>query len=244
MKNIKVLLVLISLALGSCGTGEETQISEVAQKLLEQKINEASEGKVTLKSFEKVNGIKREIFGQQIYEFEYKVEIEMVTDVEITSNISGYFWQTFSIGTFWRTPPFTKDKFYGKGSVVEITGTLHLEKTDNGWRTEGSYKNKSWRDITYIPRVEENENYWFEEGRALSNADRELSYDNQKTSTATISTKTYFFESPNGKRKKAYLITGDTISIIEERDGFIYVEYTNAKGQITKGWINKDNVQF
>lgn len=58
-----------------------------------------------------------------------------------------------------------------------------------------------------------------------------------------ISEKAFFYSSPNIKdRKKAYLVFGERFREIDSSKDFIYTEFKNAKGVISKGWIRKSDV--
>ena len=55
----------------------------------------------------------------------------------------------------------------------------------------------------------------------------------------------YFHNSPETSTKRnAYLISGEVGNIIESRDGFIYVIFRNNRNQITKGWINIEDIEY
>ena len=50
----------------------------------------------------------------------------------------------------------------------------------------------------------------------------------------------YFYNEPDGSsRRNAYLVNSEeaTINALEERNGFIYTEFTNSRGQTSKGWL-------
>ena len=55
--------------------------------------------------------------------------------------------------------------------------------------------------------------------------------------------KTYFHDEPDsGTRRNAYLNGGSTITGLKEENGFIYIEFTNTRGQTSKGWIRRDHL--
>lgn len=57
--------------------------------------------------------------------------------------------------------------------------------------------------------------------------------------------KTYFHNLPNeNSRRTDFIIKGDVASVIESRNGFIYVIFQNSNGVITKGWIKKSDVFY
>ncbi len=43
-------------------------------------------------------------------------------------------------------------------------------------------------------------------------------------------------------RRAGFLQQDDLINVLEEKSGFVYTEFTNSRGQISKGWIQKDDL--
>lgn len=57
--------------------------------------------------------------------------------------------------------------------------------------------------------------------------------------------KTHFYETPSyEKKRKGFLLEGDTIDITNEENGFLYASFTNSNGKTTSGWIVKSDVEF
>ena len=57
--------------------------------------------------------------------------------------------------------------------------------------------------------------------------------------------KTHFYETPSyEKKRKGFLLEGDTIDITNEENGFLYASFTNSSGKTTSGWIVKSDVEF
>jgi hypothetical protein len=57
-----------------------------------------------------------------------------------------------------------------------------------------------------------------------------------------ISERAYLWE--NGKRKKIYLIKGDFVAIIQEKNkSLVKVKYKNKNLQTIEGWIKKSDVE-
>ena len=55
----------------------------------------------------------------------------------------------------------------------------------------------------------------------------------------------YFYNRPDeSTRRNAYLINSEeaTINALEEKDGFVYTEFTNSRGQVSKGWLRKQDL--
>lgn len=55
--------------------------------------------------------------------------------------------------------------------------------------------------------------------------------------------KTYFHNEPDeSTRRNAFLSKGDPITAYDDRDGFVYTEFTNSRGQTSKGWLRKSDL--
>jgi serine/threonine-protein kinase len=57
--------------------------------------------------------------------------------------------------------------------------------------------------------------------------------------------KAFFYNQPDeSTRRGAYMIALDeaTINALEEKNGFVYTEFTNTKGQTSKGWLRKQDL--
>jgi len=56
-----------------------------------------------------------------------------------------------------------------------------------------------------------------------------------------LAARAYFHNEPDGAtRRTAYLIpSNDVVTATDEQNGFIYTEFTNSKGQTSKGWVRK-----
>ena len=55
----------------------------------------------------------------------------------------------------------------------------------------------------------------------------------------------YFYNQPNeSTRRNAYLVNSEeaTINALEEKDGFVYTEFTNNRGQVSKGWLRRQDL--
>ncbi|ANE52724.1 serine/threonine protein kinase [Flavisolibacter tropicus] len=57
----------------------------------------------------------------------------------------------------------------------------------------------------------------------------------------------YFYNEPDEKtRRAAYMIPSDSLFLqsSEERNGFVYIVFTNANGQTSKGWLRKQDLKL
>ncbi|HEU4471104.1 MAG TPA: protein kinase [Flavisolibacter sp.] len=54
----------------------------------------------------------------------------------------------------------------------------------------------------------------------------------------------YFHNEPDGStRRNAYMTpSNDVVSALEEKNGYVYVEFTNSRGQTSKGWLRRQDL--
>lgn len=131
--------------------------SEISQKVLDDYFSSyLAEKRPALKfiGVSKVNGVKREIYGQKIYEVEYELIIEPTQDLFISDMMSingNGFKQDFSYLTKqpqgWDSYLNSGSKKLAKGQRVVANGSLNFEETDNGWRA-GSFKNDNYKTVS------------------------------------------------------------------------------------------------
>ena len=59
-----------------------------------------------------------------------------------------------------------------------------------------------------------------------------------------LASRAYFHSSPDkNTRRVSYLIpSNDVITALDEKTGFVYTEFTNSRGQTSKGWIRKQDL--
>lgn len=94
---------------------------------------------------------------------------------------------------------------------------------------------------------------------ALVNSSRNSNSGNEVASTGTeqaekprqvigqykvVASRAYFHnEADPGTRRSAYMIpSSDVVSALDEQNGFIYTEFTNSRGQTSKGWLQKQDL--
>lgn len=104
-----------------------------------------------------------------------------------------------------------------------------------------SLQNSKYADESYEVENEENS----------TNVDNSSEINSPETSTqnynkaVVIIPKTHFYETPSyEKKRKGFLLEGDTIDITNEENGFLYASFTNSNGKTTSGWIVKSDVEF
>lgn len=60
-----------------------------------------------------------------------------------------------------------------------------------------------------------------------------------------VTQKSYFHYEPDEKTKrKAYLVEGEFFLSKVEKNGFVYVEFTNSEGKTSKGWISMEHLEW
>lgn len=71
-------------------------------------------------------------------------------------------------------------------------------------------------------------------------------YNADSSHWKVAASKTFFYESPelNNKPRKAYLVSGNTVQSTRRFRHFVYVSYTNDKGEITSGYLLKKDLQL
>lgn len=61
-----------------------------------------------------------------------------------------------------------------------------------------------------------------------------------------VADRAYFHNQPDeATRRSAYMVPSeDIIKALEEKSGFIYAEFTNSRGQTSKGWLKKEDMML
>lgn len=104
----------------------------------------------------KKNGIKREFYGQKIYEIEYELIMEVSERIFInTSQFQSAFSNRFNDDFSYYKSNSTGYEAALAGSKKEITsgqrilaeGKLNFEETDNGWRVSG-FSNENFKIVS------------------------------------------------------------------------------------------------
>lgn len=59
-----------------------------------------------------------------------------------------------------------------------------------------------------------------------------------------LASRAYFHNNPDkNTRRVSYLIpSNDVITALDEKNGFVYTEFTNSRGQTSKGWVRKPDL--
>ncbi len=142
------------------------KIIEIARPYMSQQISDESKGAIKLLDFKKQNGVQNDVYGQKTYTLEYDLIIEVqrgfykkTEDKFLNAN---WYWGDFYVldkGSNGGWDDYNNNwQHFDRGTIVEITGDLTFESTDNGWRVSGismfsrGFKNKTSKILTnYIP---------------------------------------------------------------------------------------------
>jgi eukaryotic-like serine/threonine-protein kinase len=58
-----------------------------------------------------------------------------------------------------------------------------------------------------------------------------------------VADKTYFHNEPDAStRRNAFLSKTDPVTAYDDQNGFVYTEFTNSRGQTSKGWLRKSDL--
>jgi serine/threonine-protein kinase len=59
-----------------------------------------------------------------------------------------------------------------------------------------------------------------------------------------LSAKANFYDEPDESTvpRKAFISYGDPVNALDEKNGFIYTEFTNSRAQVTRGWLRKQDL--
>lgn len=71
--------------------------------------------------------------------------------------------------------------------------------------------------------------------------------DAARSDYEVVSERAYFFDKPDkATQRKAYLVKGENITVFNDdfSSKFLYVEFENARGQISKGWIQRSCLDY
>ncbi|MGZ5191995.1 MAG: protein kinase domain-containing protein, partial [Flavisolibacter sp.] len=59
-----------------------------------------------------------------------------------------------------------------------------------------------------------------------------------------LASRAYFHDEPNPSTKRAaYMVpSNDVVNALDEKNGFVYTEFTNTKGVLSKGWLRREDL--
>jgi len=169
----------------------------------------------------------------------FKTNEENSSNNEI--NTIGYYYvkaTNDNLIYFYRTPNVNdrKNAYFNANDQVSVTSIEndfgYVEFTNSRGQTS-----KGWIrliDLSKEANVLNNE----KENDQASNVFNEINIIGQYYVKATNDNLVYFYRTPNvNDRKNAYFNSNDLVNVTSIENGFGYVEFTNSRGQTSKGWI-------
>jgi hypothetical protein len=108
----------------------------VAQSTYEQDVSNASQGMLRVVSFAKINGVSQNMYGQRLYELDYRAVVEFVQPGWTSS---GAMFTLESPYRVYGQQPTGWDawgndfQYHEAGARIAFTGTMTLLKKENGW---------------------------------------------------------------------------------------------------------------
>ena len=144
------ILFLFSFFISGCSNPPSSSLGEDS---LQKIVSEQSENKINVEFFEKTNGIEREIAGQKIYTMEYSAKIHFQKSGWKSGDAFVGYFNSFSLTD---QHPDGWDNFakkwiyFEKNAIVELTGEIIFEATENGWRKK-DFKVKTSQIISNQP---------------------------------------------------------------------------------------------
>jgi len=139
MKSKALLLpsVFIIIIFWACNRNNRDEASKL---YFTQKVSDESKDGFKVVSFQKTNGVERELNGQKVFDLEFSALIEANQEIWKEGNIIEGQWQNFSVLA---TKPRDQNiflaregKHWVRGQQIDLVGKIKLENTDNGWRPQ------------------------------------------------------------------------------------------------------------
>jgi len=159
----------------------------------------------------------------------------------VTSVLAAFAAYTFIAGDTFREP------YADRGSFTDTTGSRPPQETP--------YENEATPEDTQqfsppvpAPAADTTPHINVQQEPAVADTTTAVSRqkpDSVKTARYKVREKAYFHnEAEEATRREAYILhwNNAVLDALEEKDGFIYVEYTNHLGQVSKGWLRKEDL--
>lgn len=227
-------------------------------------IDEISNDEIDL-LYDKYGNI-RNILKNLIQEFEPKTTVSEDYLDEKLKKYNIYEQENSTIKSHIQKEPSTKNKSFKKNILIAIIGLILIsiiiwllidkQKHENNTQSNIEIKDTTSVDEEVVNTSLQNSKYG-NESYEEENVDNSTNLDNSTEINSSETTsqenykavvviaKTYFYETPSyEKKRKAFLVEGDTIDITNEENGFLYASFTNSNGKTTSGWITKSDVEF
>ena len=137
MKKPSILFLIFTSTFFSCSDNREHR----AQEELASMVTQQSEGNIALKSFNKTDGIEKEINGTKVYELEWNADVSFLKDAYKPIDKVEGSWSSFEVypelpQAGWNSYLAGKLKMFFQGAEINIIGSSTMIKSDNGWRVE------------------------------------------------------------------------------------------------------------
>lgn len=153
------------------------------------------------------------------------------------------------------TKTFNGYATYGKW-VIKSNDNISLEGNGGEWYEGIAYNNGnrigrfSFRETSFS--WEEAKNYdaptitGDNEDIPLGSTANAYDYEDNDTATYKVeSDRAYFHDRAEvATKRKAYLVKDEVILALKEKNGYVYVEFANKDGIVTKGWISIDDIHI
>jgi hypothetical protein len=231
--------------------------------LVQKKINE-----LNFIGVSKLNGVKKLIDGQKIYEVEYQLILTTKSDIYINKNESAAITLGTSAGDFLNNFSYSLKQVDGhiaafggtltlieKNNKIVFEGTIPFEETDNGWRAK-NFKNKNYKIVSsdYItPEMEAIQAK--EKEKKINELKIKLDWDKQDIKPFVFNKKYFktinvpFFKNIDFQYtlETNYKERNSVLKEIEDNI-LLTINKTNRHSEITqetfKNSINKGNLEF
>ncbi len=110
----------------------------LGMNILKKRIDEESQGYISLSSFTKTNGLKKELYGVAYYTMEYTAIVQFERECWKSGNGFVGWFSNFAVfevePTGWDAWMAGDTKHFVAGNQVSLNGKLDFEKAENGWR--------------------------------------------------------------------------------------------------------------
>lgn len=146
--------------------------------------------------------------------------------------------------------PYNNNRKVGNREKFHLLDYYQMSKADLSWfealmvpgrkiRFKSFYFGFEGEDIFYIKKLNRH-------GGEVQNTINSSSPSSTPSVVRfiVVASKAYFYSTPDfSRRKKAYLLAGETFSGSQQQGGFIYTTFINDRGQQTSGWIYSGDSQ-
>lgn len=131
-------LFLSVLIFSSCGDGKP-DIDDL-EKSFQELVQKESEGRLSVKSIEKINAKDNQLFGQKFHSIQFKADMKVEQNCFLYQNKSGIGPILLNFKTYNEQPEFIPSfnsvvTKVSKDDEFEYMGEWTYEETENGWQS-------------------------------------------------------------------------------------------------------------